>query len=125
MEYVKEYFGIRWFKDFKSCDIVSKTVIPINKLSLNIALCKHTDGNWQYKIPAFKEFKLIQQVRYRNHNLNKFAEYLCKVPNECYRQEVLLGFNKEKNYYLVAVKKEYIGKGRNLSRVEEIRGPIN
>lgn len=71
------------------------------------------------KIPTFKEFTLIPEIRYINHNLNKSAIYLCKIPKECYRQEVLLGFSKERNYYLVAVKKDFIGKSRNVCGLEE------
>ena len=82
LEYVKEFsplFGIRKFKDFKSY-ITSKTdwltLILINKSSLNTALCQHTDENWQYKIPTFKEFSLTQEVKYINNNSNKFPEHL-------------------------------------------------
>lgn len=58
------------------------------------------------------------EVKYINQNLNKFAEYLCKVPNEFYRQEVLLGFSEKRNYYLVAARKAFTGKGIHLSGLE-------
>lgn len=49
-----------------------------------------------------------------------------KLPNEYYREEVLLGFSEERSYHLVVVRNDFLGEGGNLSERKRMVGcPLN